>query len=63
MVAFLTSFPTLSPSILATVASLGSCLQANVRAPLAYLWMVTFEAVAFLELFKDPRLNPSFKLY
>lgn len=61
MVAALTSFPTLSPSILAT--ALGSCLQARDGAPLAYFGIVTFEVVAFLRLFKGPRLDPSFKLY
>lgn len=63
MVAFLTSFPTLSPSILAMVASLSSCLQARDGAPLAYFGTITSEVVAFLGLFKGSRLDPSFKLY
>ena len=50
-------------ALLAMVASLSSCLEANSGAPLTYLWTVTSEAVAFLELFKDPCSNPSFKLY
>ena len=63
MVASLTSFPTFSPSILATVASLGLCLQARGGALLAYFGTVTSEAVTFLGLFKAPHLDPSFKLY
>lgn len=63
MVASLTSFLTLSPSILAMIASLGSCLQTRDRAPLAYFRTVTFEVVAFLGLFKGPRSNPSFIPY
>ena len=50
--AFPSKFPTLSPSILVVVASLGSCFQAKGGAPLIHLETVMSKLRQFLESLK-----------